>query len=234
VALMPGGFLRRGIRATARLAGVSRRKKDSRFAHPDSPERARARLFSPLDPDAVEDDPDLEDKTTTEEDEGDDLAPHVLPPMGAPKVILGIVGSLTRDELGARSDLPSVRDLLPGDELSALEHLEPGTMVLVDRAALFEGPWSAIEAATGTRLMAGLLPLLDAVRSQGGQVVLLDHARPRNVNTNLLVERSDVVLPDTTELDEALGEQPRSALMSVLQKVALRQTDPAAPVEVRP
>lgn len=221
---MSSGFLRRGIRASARLVGLKRRRRASRFSHPDSPERARARLFSPLDPDAVEDDIECDDEADVDDAEQGDPGLPFLPPTGAPTTVMGIVGDAVRERFATGSGLPALQDILPGDERSAIERLDPATLLLVDRAALDQGPWAGVEAATGTRLIAALLPLLDEVRARGGQVVLLDHARPRNVNTNLLVQRSDVVLPDRAEPDEALGEQPRSALMSVLQQVALLQT----------
>lgn len=199
----------------------------SRHSRQETPTRAIARLFSELDPEAHEEELRLEEdhrESDADRAEEEERSEPALIPAERPVGVLGILGPQVREALTAVGDLPPVQDILPRSQPWRAGDVVPGTVIVIDRGALAEGPWAGVETASGTRLVRKLLSYLDAARDAGGQVVLLDHARPRNVNTNLLMERSDVILPDTTPTDEVLGDRPRTALMALLQQVAERQT----------
>lgn len=193
-----------------------------------------ARLFSPLDVDAEESDSDLRAKDVEErdEDERQDASSLGVPPLvGGPRRVLAVAGPRVRAALAEGADLPAVRELVPGDQHCLDDSVGPGDLVVVDRAALAEGPWAGVETASGTRLAMGLLLLLDELRAKGCQVVMVDHARPSNVNTNLLIQRADILLPEVVPVDEVLGNRPRTPIMALLQEIASEQSSLDTPAK---
>jgi hypothetical protein len=86
-------------------------------------------------------------------------------------------------------------------------HLRPGSvatrrpaaqdLVVIDRAALFEGVWAGTETARGTALLHELMARIEDARARGATAVLIESPHAPNVGTNLVRDAVDhIVSPD--------------------------------------
>lgn len=210
---MPASLPRRVVRK------VRRTVRDHRRVHeiPDSPWRATERILSLRYPEQLLAEPDGEPEAEAEE------APNVEAGRldarrelaSATRAVAVLTGATAR-QLGG---VLAVTAVSPGSRALGAR-VEPGDVLVIERAALQSGPWSTAETSSGTALLLEILEWAEEARDCGAPVILLNSADAPNVGTNLLRNAADVVLPRAQEADPVLGPVPMSPVVSLLDQVA--------------
>ncbi|WP_165949218.1 hypothetical protein [Kribbella turkmenica] len=208
---MPASLPTRAVRKARRIVRGRRRVHEV----PDSPSRAAERILSLRYPEHLvaepQDEPEAEEAPDAEADQSDARR--------EPASVTRVVGVLTGATARRLGDDLAVAAVTPGARAFGTM-IEPGDVLVVERAALQSGPWSTAETSSGTALLLEILEWTDEAREHGAAVVLLDSADAPNVGTNLLRGAADVVLPLAQQADPVLGPVPLSPVVSLLDRVA--------------
>ncbi|MEU4390556.1 hypothetical protein [Kribbella sp. NPDC023855] len=208
---MPASLPRRVIRKARRSVSGHRRVHET----PDSQWRATERILSLRYPEQLLTEPDAEIEAEEAPDaEADrfDARRELATATRAVAVLTGATARKLGDVLPVAAVAPGSRSLGAG--------LEPGDLLVIERAALQSGPWSTAETSSGTALLLEILEWAAEARDRGAPVIVLDSADAPNVGTNLLRNAADVVLPRVEEADPVLGPVPMSPVVSLLDRVA--------------
>ncbi|MEU4288848.1 hypothetical protein AB0E63_11560 [Kribbella sp. NPDC026596] len=210
---MPASLPVRAVRKARRVVRGRRRVHEV----PDSPSRAAERVLSARYPEHLLAEPDDElepeaDETPNADDGGLDARRE----LAAATRVVGVLTGATARRLG---DVLPVAAVAPGARALGTK-VEPGDMLVVERAALQSGPWSTAETSSGTALLLEILEWTTEARDCGVPVIVLASADAPNVGTNLLRGAADVVLPLAQQADPILGPVPMSPVVSLLDRVA--------------
>jgi hypothetical protein len=106
-----------------------------------------------------------------------------------------------------------------------------GDLLVVERAALFEGVWAGTETARGTGLLHELLARIEDARAHGATTVLVESPHHPNVGTNLVRDAVQVIVAADGHLTgdhRGLSTSHRAALDAVV-----RAAHPQTPEDVR-
>lgn len=204
------------VRAVRKVRRVITGRRHSRQVQ-DTPSRAAERILSLRYPEHLLAEP-ADDEPETEAGE----APEADVPADAARELAAaarVVGVLTRPTARRLSDVLAVAAVAPGSRRLGLR-IEPGEILVIERAALQSGPWSTAETSSGTALLLEILGWCAEARERGATVVLLDSTDAPNVGTNLLRAAADVVLPRTQHADPVLGPVPMSPVLGLLDRTA--------------
>jgi hypothetical protein len=213
VALMPAALPVRALRKARRIVRGRRRVHEI----PDSPSRAAERILSPHYPEHLLAEPDGELEPEAEEAPNDDADRlDARRELASTTRVVGVLTGATARRLG---DVLAVAAVAPGSRALGTR-VEPGDVLVVERAALQSGPWSTAETSSGTALLLEILEWTTEARDCGAPVIVLDSADAPNVGTNLLRGAADVVLPRAQQADPVLGSVPMSPVVSLLDRVA--------------
>ncbi|WP_147375254.1 hypothetical protein [Jiangella rhizosphaerae] len=208
---MPASLPVRAVRKARRIVRGRRRHREVA----DSPFRAAERILSPRYPEHLLTEPDDEPETdTVEAPPADDDAAR-----RSPVPVTRAAGVLTPGTARRLSEVLAVTAVSPGARALGAR-VEPGDVLVVERAALQSGPWSTAETSSGTALLLEILDWCAEAREVEAPVVLLDSGDPPNVGTNLLRGAADVVLPRPQQVDPVLGPVPMSPVVSLLDRIA--------------
>lgn len=125
-----------------------------------------------------------------------------------------------------------VRPVRPGAPHPTPRHAPGrGDLLVVERAALFDGVWAGTETARGTGLLHELLARIEDARSRGVTTVLVESAHHPNVGTNLVRDAVHVVVARDGHLvgdHQGLAARHRDVVAAVV-----RAAHPETPEDVR-
>ncbi|MGW6279057.1 hypothetical protein [Kribbella sp. NPDC055071] len=210
---MPASLPVRAVRKARRIVRGRRHVQEIS----DSPWRASERILSLHYPEHLVAEPDGEIEPEAEEAPNADAErPDERRRLAAATRVVGVLTGPTGRQLG---DVLTVAALIPGSRALGAA-IDPGDVLVIERAALQSGPWSTAETSSGTALLLEILEWTTEAREGGVPVIVLDSADAPNVGTNLLRGVADVMLPRTEQVDPVLGPVPMSPVLSLLDRVA--------------
>jgi hypothetical protein len=210
---MPASLPVRAVRKARRIVRGRRQVQEIS----DSPWRESERILSLRYPEHLVAEPDGEIEPEAEEAPNADAdQPDERRRLAAATRVVGVLTGPTARQLG---DVLGVAALVPGSRALGTT-IDPGDVLVIERAALQSGPWSTAETSSGTALLLEILDWTTEAREGGVPVVVLDSADAPNVGTNLLRGVADVMLPRVEQADPVLGPVPMSPVLSLLDRVA--------------